>query len=193
MSNSKRKCGGCGEYFKPDRTFPGPVAWCSSDCALIVARKRLPAVKASQAKQERKANREARERIKTRSEWLKESQAAVNSYVRERDKDLPCVSCGRHHEGQYHAGHYRSVGSAPELRFETRQIHKQCQPCNNHLSGNLIPYRQELLKRVGADVLEWIEGPHQSKKYTIDDLRSIRDDYRARLKSMRDETKGISV
>jgi len=188
MANTKRKCGGCGEYFRPDRTFPGPVAWCSPDCGLIVARKRAPAVKASQAKQERKDNREAKQRIKTRSEWLKEAQSAVNAYVRERDKDLPCVSCGRHHQGQYHAGHYRSVGSAPELRFETSQIHKQCAPCNNHLSGNLINYRLELLQRVGLNVLAWIEGPHEPKKYTIDDLRTIRDDYRAKLKAMRDKT-----
>jgi hypothetical protein len=160
---------------------------------VIVARKRAPVVKASQAKQGRKENKEAKERIKTRAKWLKEAQSAVNAYVRERDKDLPCVSCGRHHQGQYHAGHYRSVGSAPELRFETSQIHKQCSACNNYLSGNLIPYRAELINRVGLNVLAWIEGPHPAKRYTIDDLRAIRDDYRAKLKAMRDEAKEISV
>jgi hypothetical protein len=123
--------------------------------------------------------------VKTRSEWLKEAQAAVNAYVRERDRDLPCVSCGRYHEGQYHAGHYRSVGSCPELRFDVRQIWKQCSACNNYLSGNLINYRAELLRRVGAEVLEWIEGPHEPKRYTIGDLKAIRDDYRQKLKALR--------
>ena len=92
-------------------------------------------------KQERKELREAKQRIKTRAEWLKEAQSEVNRYVRLRDKDLPCISCGRFHNGQYHAGHYRTVGSAPELRFELSNIHKQCAPCNNHLSGNIVNYR----------------------------------------------------
>jgi len=185
MATATRKCGGCGNRFRPEgKTFPGPVAWCGENCALIVARKRVPAVKASQERQERKEHKEAKQRIRTRSEWLKEAQNAVNAYVRERDKDLPCVSCGRHHQGQYHAGHYRSVGSAPELRFETSQIHKQCAPCNNHLSGNLIPYRAELLRRVGAETLAWIEGPHEAKKYTIEDLKLIRDEYKAKRRQL---------
>lgn len=186
MATATRKCGGCGNRFRPEgNTFPGPVAWCSPECGLVVARKRVPAVKAHQKRQERKEHKEAKQRIKTRSEWLKEAQNAVNAYVRERDKDLPCVSCGRHHQGQYHAGHYRSVGSEPALRFEVLQIWKQCAPCNNHLSGNLIPYRAELLRRVGAETLAWIEGPHEAKKYSIDDLRAIRDEYRAKLKAMK--------
>lgn len=148
------------------------------------ARKSISRAKASQQRQERKEHKEAKQRIKTRSEWLKEAQNAVNAYVRERDKDLPCVSCGRHHQGQYHAGHYRSVGSEPALRFEVLQIWKQCAPCNNHLSGNLIPYRAELLKRVGAETLEWIEGPHEPKKYTIEDLKAIRDEYKAKRRQL---------
>lgn len=180
--NSKRKCGGCGRYFPPEQTFPGPIAWCSPDCALAVARKRLPA---AQKRKDRLEHRQAKERVKTRSEWLKEAQAAVNAYVRERDRDLPCVSCGRYHEGQYHAGHYRSVGSCPELRFDVRQIHKQCAPCNNHLSGNLLNYRPELIRRMGQAVVDEIEGPHEPNRYTIDDLKAIRDDYRQKLKSLR--------
>lgn len=136
---------------------------------------------------QRKAKREhleAKERIKTRSQWMKETQAAVNGYVRERDRELPCVSCGRFHNGQYHAGHYRSVGSAPELRFNTRQIWKQCAPCNNHLSGNLINYRIELIKRIGQEAVDWIEGPHEPKRYTIDDLKAIKALYNAKTREL---------
>jgi hypothetical protein len=163
------------------------VAWCSPDCGLIVAGKRTITLKRSKRAVERKETKKARERIKTRSEWLKEAQTAVNAYVRERDSDLPCVSCGRHHEGQYHAGHYRSTGSAPELRFDEKNIHKQCAPCNNHLSGNLIPYRVELIRRIGQDGVDYLEGPHDLKKYTVEQIKKVRDDYRARLKAMRDK------
>jgi len=180
--NSKRKCGGCGVYFRPEQVFPGPVAWCSPDCGLAVASKRQISLKRSQKAVERKQTKKARESIKTKAEWLREAQIAVNAYIRARDSELPCVSCRRHHNGQYHAGHYRSTGSSPELRFDERNVHKQCAPCNNHLSGNLIPYRVELIRRIGQDGVDYLEGPHTPKKYTIEQIRQIRDDYRLKLK-----------
>jgi len=185
MANSKRKCGGCGSYFRPETTFPGPVAWCSFECAMRISGKRKEAAQKRLQQEARKEHRQAKERVKTRSEWLKEAQAAVNAYVRERDRDLPCVSCGRRHEGQYHAGHYRSVGSCPELRFDIRQIHKQCSPCNNYLSGNLLNYRPELIRRIGQAAVDEIEGPHEQKKYTVDDLKAIKAEYKAKLKALR--------
>jgi hypothetical protein len=36
--------------------------------------------------------------------------------------------------------------------------------------------------RIGQAALDWLEGPHDAKKYTIEDLRKIRDDYRMRLR-----------
>jgi hypothetical protein len=195
MANTRRKCGGCGEYFRPDRTFPGPVAWCSPDCGLTVARKRVPAVKASQERQERKDHKEAKQRIKTRSEWLKQAQYAVNAYVRERDRGLPCVSGDKPDDGshQRHASHYRSVKACSVLRFDPRNIYSSCAQCNTHLSGNLIEYRIRLVRRKGLAEVEWLESQNGIVRYTIDDLRTIRDDYRAKLKSMRDEAKEISV
>jgi hypothetical protein len=73
------------------------------------------------------------------------------------------------------------------LRFDEKNIHKQCAPCNNHLSGNLIPYRVELIRRIGQDGVDYLEGPHDLKKYTVEQIKKVRDDYRARLKAMRDK------
>jgi hypothetical protein len=197
--NSRRKCGGCGEYFRPDRTFPGPVAWCSPDCGLTVARKRVPAVKASQERQERKEHKEAKQRIKTRSEWLKEAQAAFNAYIRERDKDQSCICCGMWPEvsnkpgGDWDAGHFLSRGAYPELRFVETNCHKQLKSCNAGSSkyarkGRTVAanYRERLIDKIGLAEVEWLEGPHEAKKYTIDDLRTIRDEYKLKLKQMRE-------
>ena len=140
--------------------------------------------RALSAKKDKKETRERKKALKSRAEWLKEAQVIVNKYIRLRDKDEPCISCGRHHEGQYHAGHYRTVGAAPELRFNELNIYKQCAPCNNHLSGNLIEYRRRLLAKIGIEKLEWLEGPHPPKKYTIEEIQAIKKEYQQKIKEL---------
>lgn len=136
-------------------------------------------------KKKRRELRQAKERVKTKGELAKEAQQAFNAYIRERDKDLPCISCGRHHQGQYHAGHYRTVGANPELRFEELNVQKQCAPCNNHKSGNIVEYRINLVKRIGQDNVDWLEGPHEPKRYTAEQLREIKRLYRGKLKELK--------
>ncbi len=114
----------------------------------------------------------------------KGAQSAFNAWVRFRDNLLPCISCNRHHTGQYHAGHYRSRGAHPELRFEELNCHKQCAPCNNHLSGNISNYRPALIERIGQDKVDWIEGPHKPKKYTCAELKEIELLYKRKLKEL---------
>jgi hypothetical protein len=149
--------------------------FCSFD---HMARHGLAKARAQKAKQARAALRQRKEAIKTRSEHMRECQAAFNTWVRARDGGLPCISCGRHHQGQYHAGHFRAVGSCPALRFEPLNVWRQCAPCNTHLSGNLIMFRKALVERVGQEAVDWLEGPHEPKKYTIDELKEIKARYR---------------
>ena len=117
-----------------------------------------------------KAKKERKLKLKTAGDYTKEAQAAINKYVRIRDLKYPCISCGRHHQGQYHAGHYKTTGAYPELRFNLRNIHKQCSVCNNHLSGNIMNYRINLVNKKGVDLVEWLEGYHELKRYSIDYL-----------------------
>jgi len=159
--------------------------FCNVECATKCGIER--AEKAKERKSRREV-REAKERIKTKAEHAREAQTAFNAWVRERDRDLPCISCGRHHQGQYHAGHYRTVGANPELRFEPLNCHKQCAPCNNHKSGNIVEYRINLRERIGEGNLDWLEGPHDPKRYTIDDLKEIKALYRNLVRDMRKET-----
>ena len=114
----------------------------------------------------------------------KGAQAAFNAFIRFRDDALCCISCGRFHTGQYHAGHYRSRGAHPELRFEELNCHKQCAPCNNHLSGNISNYRPALIGKIGQDKVDWIEGPHELKKYTCAELNEIELLYKQKLKDL---------
>ena len=142
----------------------------------------MPYVKASK-KAASRAIKARKEAAKPRSKWLQEAQTAFNAWIRARDAGKGCISCGTH-QGKENAGHYRSTQAAPELRLTEENVHLQCERCNTYLSGNLIEYRKALIHRIGLERVEWLEGPHEPKKYTVDDLWAIRDDYRARLKTL---------
>ena len=181
MTNQrKRKCKFCGEYVRDWISVPAGT-FCNYDHAIQFANK--PKIK---AKAERVIHAEKKKKLRDndRGYWAKSAQAAFNAYIRKRDEALPCISCQRHHTGQYHAGHYRSVGGNPELRFEPLNNNKQCMPCNSHLSGNLIDYRINLIKKIGQDKVDWLEGPHKAKRYTLDDLKEIQAKYKDKLKEL---------
>ena len=160
-------------------------AVCSPACALMDGPRHAPKARKALADIERKDIKVRKEKLKSRADHLKDTQQAFNAWIRARDAVLPCVSCGRHHEGQYHAGHYRTVGANPELRFEPLNAWKQCAPCNNHLSGNLINYRISLLQRIGEEKVAWLEGPHEAKKYTVEELKAMTAEYRAKTRELK--------
>jgi hypothetical protein len=175
------KCRHCKEPFTRVRPMQST---CSIPCALaFVAAIKYKALKKSEGV-ERKLVAKARVTLKTRSELAQEAQVAVNAYVRLRDADLPCVSCGRHHQGQYHAGHYMSRGARPDLRFDLDNIHKQCAPCNEHLSGNIALYRIELVKRIGQAGVDRLEGPAKPDKLTRDELIELKTRFRAMAREL---------
>ena len=117
------------------------------------------------------------------SKWRAEAQAAVNRYVRLRDKGLPCVSCDRPDDGKHqrHASHYRSVKACSALRYNPDNIYASCAQCNASLSGNLIEYRIRLVRRFGVGLVDWLEAQNGVTKYTVEDLKKIISDYRGRL------------
>ena len=172
----------CRASFVPSRIGQ---AVCSPACAMIDAPRHEPKARKALADIERKDIKVRKEKLKTRADHMKDTQQAFNAWVRARDAEKPCVSCGRHHQGKYDAGHYRAVGSNPALRFEQMNCHRQCSPCNTRLSGNIVNYRIELVRRIGAEAVEWLEGPHEAKKYTVDELKAMTADYRAKTKELK--------
>ena len=172
-----KTCEVCERVFVPDRM--GQLV-CRPACAMARVRQAKKA--------ERESVKKRKEAIKSKADWAREAQTAFNAWIRARDEGLPCISCGRHHQGQWHAGHYLSTGARPELRYTESNVHRQCAPCNTHLSGNAVLYRIGLINRIGSDAVEWLEGPHPLPKWTPDELRAIRDTYRAKLKELKGRT-----
>lgn len=172
----------CRTTFVPVQSFQ---SWCSPDCAIVIARKKQSRERKSIEQRERREIKVRKEALKGRGDHLREAQAAFNEFIRLRDAEQPCISCGRHHQGKYDAGHYRSVGACPELRFDEDNVHKQCSPCNIHKSGDILNYRINLEQRIGPERLSRLEGPHQPLKLTIDEIKAIKAHYRARVRELK--------
>lgn len=125
-----------------------------------------------------------KDRVKTRAQWLKDAQTWFNRYIRLRDSGDRCISCGRDSGAKLNAGHYKSVGSTPELRFNELNCHSQCEHCNSYKSGNIENYRPKLVEKIGLENVEWLEGPHDPAKYTIDDIKEIIAKYKLKCKEL---------
>ena len=180
-SLKQKKCKECGNVYTPERSLQSV---CTPGCAIARARK-------TREKQVKREIRDAKEKGKTRREWLKGAQTIFNTWVRERDYGEPCISCGTRNNVQFAAGHYRTTKAAPELRYEPLNVWKQCNNyCNKNLSGNLIEYRINLIKKIGIESVEWLEGKHETKHYSIDELKELIEEYKLKtklLKKARDE------
>lgn len=179
----------CRASFVPQRLGQ---AVCSPKCGLAIKDVHQEKARKSLAQVERREIKVCKEKLKSRSDHLREAQAAVNEYVRLRDAHLPCISCDSTPNdndlmtgSRWDAGHYRSVGACPELRFEPLNIHRQCVKCNRNLSGNAVEYRIRLVLRIGAEKVAWLEGLHPACKYTVEEIKAIKAKYRAKTRELK--------
>jgi len=179
----------CGISFPPQRLGQ---AVCSPKCGLAIKDVNQAKARKSLAQVNRREIKVRKEKLKSRADHLREAQAAVNAYVRLRDAYLPCISCDSAPNdndlmtgSRWDAGHYRSVGACPELRFEPLNIHRQCVKCNRNLSGNAVEYRIRLVLRIGAEKVAWLEGLHPPCKYTVEEIKAIKAKYRAMTRELK--------
>ncbi|EID0698342.1 recombination protein NinG [Vibrio parahaemolyticus] len=121
-------------------------------------------------------------KIKKYGYRAKKAQEQFNRFIVLKDSGKPCVSCGRYLP--LTCGHFRSVGAAPELRFEEDNAHGQCVECNGNKSGNVKAYRVGLIDRIGLSRVETLEGYHEPKHWTIYDLHEIEKVYKAKADVM---------
>jgi hypothetical protein len=126
-------------------------------------------------------------KLKSHSEYLKDLEKIFNEFIRLRDKDNPCISCGTTKDVQYHAGHYFSVGAYPNLRFNEDNVHKQCgMNCNKQKHGNIIEYTPKLLQKIGLQRFEKLaELKNQVLKLTIYEITELKINYKLKIKELK--------
>ncbi|EMV1606754.1 recombination protein NinG [Enterobacter hormaechei] len=189
-----KKCAHCGETFTPDRDLQKV---CGPLCAIGHNR----ALKAKKAEAERKDKLKMRKKaLQPRGYFLKKAQTAFNAFIRERDVGKACPSCGEYHPpmifgGQWDCGHFMSVGARPELRFEEKNAYRQCKACNGG-AGRFTAknktvharYRETLINWYGLELVEWLEGPHEAKNYSKEDLEEIAAKYRRKTRELKNRS-----
>jgi hypothetical protein len=186
-------CQNCKCKFTPD--LPGAIA-CSEDCAIAHAvsvngkARKVAAVKAAKAAAvERKADRVKRKAQKSLGKLIAEAQTAFNTFIRARDQlaGHTCISSSKPLDwtgNAVDAGHYRSRGSAPHLRFDERNCHAQSKQENRYASGNATGYRLGLIARIGLEAVEALEADQAPRKHTRDELIALRATYAVKARQL---------
>lgn len=65
------------------------------------------------------------------------------------------------------------------MAFDERNVHLQCEHCNSFLSGNLIPYRENLISLIGIEEFEDLtKKAHTTANYTREELKEIWQHYK---------------
>jgi hypothetical protein len=172
-----RRCRSCGNSFQPISSMSKA---CSVPCALALVRQANARKEARAKREERVATRVAKEKLKTRREWIAECQVVVNKVARLRDilDGHGCISCeirlNPRFGGAFDAGHFRSIGSAPHLRFFLPNLRLQCKKCNRDRGGMHSDFRIALIKRIGIERVEEIESMQWTAKWSVEYLQRLK-------------------
>lgn len=190
-----RKCKHCRESFLPERGGQIVHESCAPAYGQKLYEKRLAKQKADRAKAakvERVADKARLATFDRLPKLIAAAQKEFNAYIRERDKDQPCICCGRtSHDrdlltgSRWDAGHYRSTGSASHLRFREDNCHRQLVHCNRHGAGRAVDYRIGLVARIGQVAVDALEADNTPRKWTREELREIAATYRAKAKALK--------
>lgn len=189
-SEVMRKCKVCRAPFAPVRPLQ---TVCSPTCALTLARNVTEMSLAKAQAQDRKETKVKLDAMRTKPQLVKLAQTAFNAFIRARDAGKPCICCGKPlgtEPNTFDAGHYRSVGSAPHMRFVEDNVFGQTKYCNNYLGGNHVEYRQGLIGRIGQHAVELIESDNTTRKYTKEALIELARYYNAEARRIKKERGG---
>lgn len=176
----QKKCPICETMFTPQFSTLQPV--CGPLCA----------IKFNSEKEIKKRLEQMKTEVEGTTQLEKLARTIFQKWIRERDKDLPCISCGKTEaelgKNMFDAGHFFSAERFTGLIFEETNVHKQCKFCNGtNMHGNLIEYRKGLIARYGEDYvfeLESISDSNRVYKFSRTELIDIANKYKIKLKEL---------
>lgn len=154
-----------------------------TEAGKIIFEKRKIKVKAKNWKEEKSKLKES---VKTLSQYEAEAKKSFQKWIRLRDENLPCISCGTFTADEWHGSHYFDANRYSGLIFDERNVNRACKQCNVFFHGNIAGYRKGLILRYGFEFVEQLENESDSKrnyKYTKDELIKIKSKYDTKIKN----------
>lgn len=185
MKPKKCKFSECGKKFTPS-PFRPLQSCCDWQCAIGYGNELLD-------KKEKKSWKERKAKLKSATKTISDErndlQDIFNEWIRLRDKDLPCISCGTENPNiKYDASHYFCVADFPSVRFDEDNVHKSCSNyCNVHKRGNLINYRPELILKIGQERFNELStrATQQVNHYTKAEIIEMKKSYREKIRALK--------
>ena len=201
----RKRCPVCRVMFT--RTRDSQAVCGEIECAIAYGKSEKGQASAKKAladvgRREIKVRKEA---LKTRADHMKDAEKAVRDYRRTYELSIGsgCISCGESQEsilhaqgwktgGAFDAGHFLGKGARPELRLVPTNIWLQCKSCNAGSSkfarkGETVSqgFRTGLIARIGLEAVEALEADHTPRKETVEQLKAITAEYRAKTRELK--------
>lgn len=174
LAKGYKLCAVCQEPFKPSKITPV----CSPKCA----------IEYNKPKNVNKRVKEMRPKAQTYNELKSTARRYFQQYIRLRDEKLACISCGKTEAAQWDGSHFFKAEVFTGLIFDEENCHKACSYCNAYLDGNLIKYREALIKKIGRVSVELLEARadfSRLKKFSREELIEIAETYRNKIKEFK--------
>lgn len=122
----------------------------------------------------------------TVQQLIKKLQKVFNSYIRDRDKDKPCVSCGEYKD-EKDAGHFYATSGYSGLRFDEDNVHGECKRCNRFDESHLIGYTENLKERIGESDFNALK--EKAQDYKKNGVKWSRIELREKIEYYKQKTK----
>jgi hypothetical protein len=172
------KCKFCKKEFTQ---FNSTISVCGYQCAIEWGK--LHPKKTSIKRVNSQLKSEAKEKLETYSQKVNKVKVIFQKWIRERDKNEPCISCGTLTANEWHASHFKKAETYSGVIFNEINVWRSCKKCNVFLNGNELNYRERLVKKIGLDqviALEDLANETRTKKWTIEELQQIKNKYKTK-------------
>lgn len=185
--NRRRRCKECKELFTPVYSTVQMV--CSPKCAYAYSKRKDKETKEKNDMDLKVLAKERKERIGLTT-LLESVKTMCHTYIKLRDKNKPCISCGTQWHKDFHAGHFYKAELFSSLKFHENNIHGQCVQCNLRKEGNLNDYQLNLPERIGYNNYEVLKvkaglDKKLNFKWNREVLKDLRNYYKIKIKQLK--------
>lgn len=191
----QKKCKSCKELFIPYNSLQ-KVCY-NIKCALTLVefdKSRKEIKKRQDKKRKFNENDLSKQHKLTKAVFNRLRVLQEKKWFADKGLEPECISCGKTNM-DWCCGHFKTVGSQGNLRYDQMNTYLQCNwACNKNLSGNIEGsktsrgYKQGLRERFGENegnkIIEYCETNTEVKKWTGPELKEMRKQFSKQIREL---------